>query len=108
MSVRVKVGGIVVCLVLLVAGPALIWDGVTDYRTHCALDRDGVRTRADAFDWRIVRGRGGTHYDLRYAFTVPTGERYTNPGDYGRDVVWVAIDREEWDRSQQTDEIEVA
>ncbi|QEL17458.1 DUF3592 domain-containing protein [Limnoglobus roseus] len=106
---RLNGRGVVQCVVLLAVGAPLLAFGGMAASDDLRLQRTGVVTPAEVYDWRTSRSRGGVQHEIRYTFTVPgRPERFSraDPG-LGREDLWSSVWPEEWERSRQTRHVEV-
>jgi len=100
------VGG---CAIGLLVGLAAIALGAITYANQERLGERGVRVMARVTDARDLRQGSRETFDLRYAFDVADHPRTFTLGDeLGRSDLWATTDgRAEWEKAQQTGQVEV-
>lgn len=109
MRIRLNPKPVAQCGLLLVAGPVFLALGWQEVRDDVRLQRTGVVTHADVYDWRILDHRGVTHYELRYKFSAPghPGQFSRSDPALGREDLWSSVAPEVWTGSQQLPRIDV-
>lgn len=88
-------------------GGAITYLGVVETEAELRLRSGGDIVEADVVGTRVMTGRSTT-YEVRYAFTLPgAAETYTLRDATGREGLWTALPRGDWDSARASRKLAV-